>query len=112
MFKEGDNNFTDSEFSFSVYVVEIAFIEDVGEGKDRNHLFVKGNFNDTVKDVKFNFDDSSSVLHVRNVVERIVVSQKLIIFDFSRKIKRRLVVKVDDSGIFSVDSSGFEVMTR
>ena len=96
VFKESDNDFANSEFSFSVCVVKIAFVENVVEGEDRNHLFVKSNFDNTVKDVKFNFDDSSSVLHVRNVVERIVVGQQLIIFDFSRKIKRGLVVKVDD----------------
>ena len=95
VFKESDNDFTDSEFYKSWCVVEIAFIENVVEGEDRNHLFVKSNFDNTVKDVKFNFDDSSSVLHVRNVVECVVIGQQLIIFDFSRKIKRGLVVKVD-----------------
>ena len=75
VFEEGNNSFTNSEFDDSWYVVEIAFVEDVVEGEDRNHLFVKSNFDNTVKDVKFNFDDSSSVLHVRNVVECVVVGQ-------------------------------------
>jgi len=110
VFKESDNDFANSEFSFSVCVVEIAFVENVVEGEDRNHLFVKSNFDNTIKDVKFNFDDSSSVLHVRNVVERIVVGQQLIIFDFSRKIKRRHIIKVDYSSVLSVDSGRFKVM--
>lgn len=112
MFEKGNNNFTNPEFDDSWYVVKIAFVENVVEGEDRNHLLMKSNFGDTVKNVKFNFDDSSSVLHVRNIVERIVVGQKLIVFNLSRKIKRGLVVEVDDASVFTVDCCGFEIMTR
>ena len=69
-------------------------------------------FLDASHGIMFSPDVHAAVVHVGHVEQKVIVSQKLVVFELSGEQERRLGEKFDDACILAVDAGGFEHPAR
>ena len=82
------------EFSFAASILDSAFVKYVIKGNDRVHL-VQFDFLNAKHNIIFDGDVHRSILLIGNIKQSGIISNKLIIFDFSDSVKRRFAIKFD-----------------